>query len=337
MHQPTLFEDRVSWVRLDWIDASPFQVRRVFSPETIEALADSILATGLIHPPLARPGPRGDGHVELMPGELRVRALRVLVARGCADALLRRDAEGHWLGPIVLTAVDDDAAEATVFAENDERTDLSAWEIALAWQARRDRRRARRLPAGVRDLASAYGKKHQTVAPYLAVADALTREILVAADVAGVDGEPDHERLARLPLAALQRVSRAAAAGATAGAERLLRELARNGDPAAAELLAARAKALRGEPRAPGLQVNIRQPLASVPARQAVVYLVRLAPAVAALSRRAVAEAAGGEDELRAVAEELAAAVATLRGNAISSPAAGARRPRRSAAAEAAA
>jgi len=203
VHQLALTEDRVSWVRLDWIDASPFQVRRVFSPESIEGLADSILATGLIHPPLARPGPRGDGHVELMPGEMRVRALRVLVARGCADALLRRDPEGHWLAPLVLKTVDDTAAEATVFAENDERTDLSAWESALAWQARRDRRRAERLPAGVRDLAAAYGKKHQTVAPYLAVADALTREILVAADVAGVGGEPDHERLSRLPLAAL--------------------------------------------------------------------------------------------------------------------------------------
>ena len=51
-----------------------------------------------------------------------------------------------------------------------------------------------------------------------AAADAITPEVLAAADAAAPDGEPHHERLARLPLAALQRVTRAASAGTTAAA-----------------------------------------------------------------------------------------------------------------------
>jgi hypothetical protein len=189
---------------------------------------------------------------------------------------------------VILRREEDDRAEATVFAENDERSDLSAWELALAWLARRDRRRSRDLPSGVRDVAAAFGKKYQTVAPYLAAGEAITREVLAAAGAAGPDGEPRHERLTRLPLSGLQRVARAAATGTTAAAERLLRELARCGDEEATALLVARARALRGtdEASAAGFQVNIRQPLASVAPRQAAAYLARLAPAVAVLCAR---------------------------------------------------
>jgi ParB-like chromosome segregation protein Spo0J len=314
---------RTTWVRLDRIDACPFQVRRVFPPEKIRGLADSILATGLIHPPHVRPHPARGGWVQLMPGEMRVRAFRLLVDRGEAARVLRRGSEGEWLAPVVVRSEDDDRAEATVFAENDERSDLSPWEVALAWQARRDRRRERGLPVGVRDLASAYAKKHQTVAPYLAVAEAVTAQVLAAADLTGADGGPNHERLAQLPLAALQRVARAGKAGSTAAAERLLRELSKCGDAEASALLVSRARALRGTDDAgsgAGFQVNIRQPLSAIPPRQAVAYLTRLAPAVTTLCMRAATVDGSDTAEIAAVADALGQAALLLRAGGVGPP-----------------
>lgn len=303
---------RVQQVRLDRIDPSPFQVRLVFSDGEVEKLADSILANGLIHEPRARPHPTRPGRVELMPGEMRIRALSVLVERGQADAVLGRDAGGHWLVPLMVSEVDDARAEAIVAAENEDRTDLSAWEWARAYHARRERRKARGEPAGVRDVARSLGagKAFQTVGEYLQVADALTLEVLLGAGVVS-GGEPDHARLARLPLAALQRAARAASPAAAA--ERLLLELKKAGDRAAAEHLAARERALQpggaGTGEA-GFQVNIRQPLARLGARQAAAYLARIAPAVAALAKRV-----GGLEgaDVDAIATELERAARTLR------------------------
>lgn len=307
---------RSTWVRLDHIDASPFQVRRVFPPEKIQELADSILGTGLIHAPHVRPHPEREGWVQLMPGEMRVRALRLLVDRGDAARILRRGPEGEWLASVVLRRAGDDGAEAAISAENDERSDVSAWEVALGWLERRERRRRQGLSVGVRDLATAYGKRHQTVAPYLAAAEALTSEVLAAADLIGADGTPHHERLARMPLAALQRAARAAGAGTTAAAERLLRELSKVGDGEASSVLASRARALSGGDMAgplSGIQLNIRQPLASVPPRQAAAYLSRITPAVTALCQRAAELEASDAGELEALADALGKAAGILR------------------------
>lgn len=309
-------EGRVQHVRLDRIEASPYQVRLVFPDAEIEQIADSVLALGLIHEPRARPHPSRVGWVELMPGEMRVRALRRLVERGDAEAVLGRDAEGHWLVPVRLEPTDDARADAMIFGENFDRTDLSPWEWALAFQGRRNRLRERGRPAGVRDVAASMGKRaYQTIGEYLQVADALTAEVLVGAGVAA-EGCPDHARLARLPLAALLRVARAGARSPTQAAQRLLAELKRAGDPVAAEVMRAREAALAGPlPAGPtGFQVNIRQALEDVPPRQAVSYLVRMAPAVQLLAAR-VAEDTGlpGVDAL-AVADRLAAAVCLLRG-----------------------
>jgi len=200
-------EGRIHQFRLDRIEASPFQVRRVFPEREVEDLAESIRSHGLIHEPRARPHPARPGWIELMPGEMRVRALRRLVERGEADEVLQKDAEGNWLVPIKVDEVDDDRAEAVVLSENLDRTDLSAWEWALAWQQRRESLRQRNQPAGVREVAASIGKKYQTVAEYLRVADAISLEILNAAGVVH-GGEPDHRRMAALSLAALQRVAR---------------------------------------------------------------------------------------------------------------------------------
>lgn len=89
-------EGRIRQVRLDRIEASPFQVRRVFR--------SGDRGTGREHPH-QRADPRAQGPsspdqtrvVELMPGEMRVRALKRLVETGEAKGVLTRDAHGEWL------------------------------------------------------------------------------------------------------------------------------------------------------------------------------------------------------------------------------------------------
>lgn len=297
---------RVQQVRIDRIEASPFQVRRIFPEREIEDLAESIRTTGLIHEPRGRPHPDRPGWVQLMPGEMRLRALQRLIERGEAEGVLQRDGEGNWLVPIQVEAADDDRAEAMVLSENLERTDLSPWEWVLAWQQRRASLRSRGQPAGVRDVASSLGKKFQTVGQYLRAADALDAEVLKEA---GLDssGGPDHRRMALLSLAALLRVASARERGPTAAADRLLRELKRAGDLLAAERLEQLRQRGRERRGSSSFQINIRQALDDLTPRQAEHYLDRMAPAVDLLARRAAAEIAPARAAALARALESAA------------------------------
>lgn len=303
-------EERIQLVRIDRIEPSPFQVRRVFPEREIEELADSIRDTGLIHQPKGRPHPSKAGWVELMPGELRLRALQRLIERGEADAVLKRDGEGKWLAPIIMVTVDDERAEAIVFTENEARTDLSPWEWALAWQQRRDRRKERGQPATVRDVAAAHHKPHTTVGEYLRVAEALSAEVLEAAGVR-INGASDHGRMAKLPFSALKGV--AAVPGVDAMAERLLQELRRVGDRAAVERL----EKPRSASRLPGgagkqsFQINIRRPLPELTPAQAGHYLERISTALPILAERASAEIGG--DSARELADVLEEAARVLR------------------------
>ncbi|HYW07617.1 MAG TPA: ParB N-terminal domain-containing protein [Longimicrobium sp.] len=301
-------EERIQRVRIDRIEPSPFQVRRVFPEREIEELADSIRETGLIHQPKGRPHPAKPGWVELMPGELRLRALQRLIERGEAVAVLKRDGEGNWLAPIVMVAVDDERAEAIVFTENEARTDLSSWEWALAWRQRRDRRKERGQPATVRDVAAAHHKPHTTVGEYLRVAEALSTEVLEAAGVR-INGASDHGRMAQLPFTALKGVAAAADQGADAMVERLLRELRRVGDRAAGERL----EKPRGVSRLPGgagkqsFQINIRRPLLELTPAQAGHYQERISTALPILAERASADIGGkSARELADVLEQAA-------------------------------
>jgi hypothetical protein len=279
---------RTQRVRLDRIEASPFQVRLVFGPAEIEQLADSILSTGLIHEPRARPHPSRPGWVELMPGEMRVRALQRLVERGEAGGVLEQDGEGGWLVPMRVEPADDEAALAMVFSENLDRSDLSAWEWAMAFRRRRDRLREAGQPSGVRDVAAVMRRPFQTVGEYLQVADGMAPEVMAGAGVL-VGGEPQHERLARLSLAALLRVVRSGARGTSAGVETLLAELRKAGDDQAKEAETIRREALASGSAAAtaGFQLNIRQPLETLSACQAATYLTRIIPAVKTLAERA--------------------------------------------------
>lgn len=304
-------EERIQHVPLLRIETSPFQVRRVFPEPEIEDLADSVRQNGLIHPPRGRPHPTKPGWIELMPGELRLRALQRLIDRGEADGILRRDGEGNWLAPIVVVSVDDERAESIVFAENEARTDLSPWEWSLAWQQRRDRRRERGQPATVRDVAAAHDKPHTTVGEYLRVADAITPELLAEAGLLA-HGGPDHGRMARLPFSALKAVAAATSHGKGRAVQLLFQELRRAGDHAARERL----REGPGVKRRPAtakqsFQINIRQPLPELTSRQATHYLGRITTALPVLAERALEEI--DAEDARTLAEMLEATARRLR------------------------
>lgn len=300
-------EERVQYIRIDRIEPSPFQIRRIFPEPEIESLADSIRDNGLVHAPKGRPHPDKAGWVELMPGELRLRALQRLVERGEANDVLRRDTDGTWRAPIMLVSVDDDRAEAIVFAENEARTDLTPWEWALAWQQRRDRRKERGQPATVRDVAAAHHKPHTTVGEYLKVADALSLKVLTAAGVVA-NGSPDHSRMGRLAFSTLKGVAATAAQGIDAAATHLLHELRRIGDNAAVERLQSRIAAQRAPAGSrQSFQINIRQPLPELTPQQATHYLARMSVALPVLAERAAADiGAERARELAATLEETA-------------------------------
>jgi ParB-like chromosome segregation protein Spo0J len=307
-------EGRTQHVRIDRIEASPFQVRKVFSEGEIETLAESVRQNGLIHEPKGRPHPVRPGWTELMPGEMRLRALKRLVETGRAEGVLTRDSEGHWLVPIRIEAVDDERAEAIVWSENLDRSDLSAWEWALAWEQRRGVMRRTNPAVGLREVAASLGRPYQTVAEYLRVADHVTPAVLDAAGVTGPDAEPDHQRMAKLSLAALKRVADAAEKRPRSAPAVLLHELARVDDSAAGDRLALQKQERRQrDVRRTTFQVNIRTPLGELTPRQAAGYLGRIAPVVAVLAEQAAGEMDAAQ--ARPLVAELEAALARLRGS----------------------
>src|SRR5882724_1903997 len=110
------------------IDRNPDQPRTDFeSPEAlaaIEALADSILAShGVLQPILVRPRP--GGRFEIVGGERRWRAHRLLVKRGHAQ-----------FGEIVATVRDmtDRERDVAAIVENVQRRDLKPMEEARSYK-----------------------------------------------------------------------------------------------------------------------------------------------------------------------------------------------------------
>jgi ParB family chromosome partitioning protein len=105
-------------VPVDLIRPNPDQPRRVFDPETLAALAESIAEAGVIQPLIVRPLP--DGRYELIAGERRWRAAR---------------AAGLAMVPAMVR--DEDAAlrMQTALIENVAREDLNPVDEARACAA----------------------------------------------------------------------------------------------------------------------------------------------------------------------------------------------------------
>ncbi len=105
-------ESKVLLVKVEDIEPSPFQPRRVFHEEQIGELADSIRERGLVQPLVVR---KVNGKFELIAGERRLRAVRKL---GQSEVKV-----------VMMEATDREVAELALI-ENLQREDLTPLEEA---------------------------------------------------------------------------------------------------------------------------------------------------------------------------------------------------------------
>ena len=106
-------------IPIDLLDSGPFQPRTTMDMESLEELAESIRAQGLLQPILARPHPSMPGRFEIIAGERRWRAA------GLAGL--------HEVPAVVRTMTDSEAAVAAL-VENLQRENLNPIEEAEGLQ-----------------------------------------------------------------------------------------------------------------------------------------------------------------------------------------------------------
>jgi ParB family transcriptional regulator, chromosome partitioning protein len=102
-------------VDVDLLQAGRYQPRKNFLPETLQELADSIKAQGIIQPLVVRP--LGDNQYEIIAGERRWRAAQLA---GLSDV------------PVIIRDLPDEAAIAMSLIENIQRRDLNVIEESTA-------------------------------------------------------------------------------------------------------------------------------------------------------------------------------------------------------------
>ena len=112
-------EDRLSQVPLDLLRRGRYQPRLDMRPESLEELADSIRAQGVVQPIVVRPAPEADdgARYEIIAGERRWRAAQLA---------------GLQEIPAVIRDVPDEAAVAMALIENIQRENLNPLEEARA-------------------------------------------------------------------------------------------------------------------------------------------------------------------------------------------------------------
>src|SRR5437773_2692346 len=114
--RPSSFSDEQYEVELDLIDASPLQPRTHFDQSSLDQLAQSIEAHGVVQPVVLR---RKNGRYELVAGERRWRAAKM--------AGLERI-------PAVVRDIEDKELLELALIENIQREDLNAIEEAQAYK-----------------------------------------------------------------------------------------------------------------------------------------------------------------------------------------------------------
>ncbi len=98
---------------------SPSQPRRLFNKNSINELADSIKAKGLVQPLVVRPSPSDDNSYEIIAGERRWRAAQI--------------AQLHEVPAVIRNFNDTEALEIAII-ENVQRSDLSPIEEAAGYK-----------------------------------------------------------------------------------------------------------------------------------------------------------------------------------------------------------
>lgn len=101
------------------IEPNPRQPRKRFPAEQIEALAESIRAQGVIHPLVVRPHPEVPQRYQLVAGERRLRAVRLL---------------GWQWAPALVREVPDEQLLEAALVENLQREELTPIEEATAYR-----------------------------------------------------------------------------------------------------------------------------------------------------------------------------------------------------------
>ena len=144
-------------IRVDLVDPNPYQPRKIFPQDEIEALAQSISETGLLQPITVRP--HGD-RFQLIAGERRLRAHK-LIGKPTVEALVNE-------------AEEDDMA-VYALAENMDREDLSDYEIGKAL------RQVEELFPTRKRLSEALGMNREDMYRYFAY-DSLPKQITTRLD-----------------------------------------------------------------------------------------------------------------------------------------------------------
>jgi len=134
---------------VDIIERGRFQPRRDFNPDSLQELADSIAAQGVVQPIVVRP--IGKGRYEIIAGERRWRAAQ---QAGLSEI------------PVVVRDVPDKAAMAMGLIENIQRDDLNPLEEASALH-----RLLNEFELTHQQIAQAVGKSRTTVTNLLRLLD----------------------------------------------------------------------------------------------------------------------------------------------------------------------
>ncbi len=171
------------------IEPNPYQPRRIFVPEAIQELSDSIAASGLLQPIVVRSKP--GGRYELIAGERRWRAVQRL---------------GWQKVPAVVKEVDNQALLTLALIENLQRDDLSPIDEAVGYE-----RLVREFDLGQAEIARLVGKNRATIANALRLlklpADIqalVQRKVLTEGHARALLGLADERQMARLGQAAVQ-------------------------------------------------------------------------------------------------------------------------------------
>jgi len=126
---------------------NPLQPRQEFPQQELDELARSIKENGLLQPLVVRPAPRSEGRFELVAGERRLRAVRLL----------------DWEEvPVLVREVDDETLLVLALVENLQREALNPLEEAEGYRAL-----AERFGLTQEQIAHAVGKDRSTVANLL--------------------------------------------------------------------------------------------------------------------------------------------------------------------------
>lgn len=122
-----------TWVDIGNIVPNPYQTRLVEDPQHIRALAESILADGLLQPPVGRRLPENPGVIQLAAGHSRVAALRLLLSDESISGFPLEERVSCWqMVQVMVREMSDEEMFRVAVAENMRRRDISVIEEARA-------------------------------------------------------------------------------------------------------------------------------------------------------------------------------------------------------------